>query len=170
MPSSTSLRPSATCSALASAGVDVVGVEQFELGHARGASHDHSRIIRRSYHTPGYVELAGAAYDAWDRVGAEEPLVVRTGGLDLFPRGAVIAVDDYTGSLDAAGVPFEDRAFSLDEARAAREAFITSATSFVKPVVALDGAPVGDGAVGPVTRRLFSLFARHVSGHNAPPR
>ena len=31
----------------------------------RGASHDHSRIIRRSYHTPGYVRLAGAAYDAW---------------------------------------------------------------------------------------------------------
>ncbi len=39
----------------------MIGVEQFELGHARGASHDHTRIIRRSYHTPGYVRLAGAA-------------------------------------------------------------------------------------------------------------
>ena len=45
-----------------------------------------------------------------------------------------------------------------------REAFITSATSFVKPVVAIDGKPVGDGKVGPVTRRLFAMFARHVEG------
>ena len=66
--------------------------------------------------------------------------------------------------LRAEGIGFEDRAFSLEEARAAQEAFITSATNFVKPVVTLDGAPVGDGAVGPVTRRLFALFARHVQG------
>jgi sarcosine oxidase len=98
---------SATCWALAAAGVDVVGVEQFELGHARGASHDHSRIIRRSYHTPEYVALAGAAYRAWDRVGAESPLVVRTGGIDLFPADAAIPMDDYTTSMDAAGVAYE---------------------------------------------------------------
>ncbi len=98
---------SATCWALAAAGVDVIGVEQFELGHARGASHDHSRIIRRSYHTSGYVSLAGAAYDAWDRVGAPAPLVVVTGGIDLFPAGAAIPIDDYTASMDAAGVPYD---------------------------------------------------------------
>jgi sarcosine oxidase len=98
---------SATCWALAAAGVDVIGVEQFELGHARGASHDHSRIIRRSYHTPGYVTLAGAAYAAWDRVGAGTPLVVVTGGIDLFPAGAAIPIDDYTASMDAVGVPYE---------------------------------------------------------------
>jgi sarcosine oxidase len=98
---------SATCHALARAGASVLGLEQFELGHARGASHDHTRIIRRSYHTPGYVELAGAAYEAWDRVESEAPLVIRTGGIDLFPAGAVIPIDDYTRSMDAAGVPFE---------------------------------------------------------------
>ena len=98
---------SAACHALAVAGVDVLGLEQFDLGHARGASHDHSRIIRRSYHTPGYVELAGAAYEAWDRVPSEEPLVVRTGGIDLFPAGGAIPMADYTTSLDAAGVPYE---------------------------------------------------------------
>ena len=86
----------------------VVGLEQFELGHARGASHDHSRIIRRSYHTPGYVELAGAAYDAWARVAVEPSRSsIRTGGIDLFPAGAAIPIDDYTRSMDAAGVPFE---------------------------------------------------------------
>ena len=59
---------SATAYWLARSGVDVIGLEQFELGHVRGASHDHSRIIRRSYHTPGYVELTAGAYDAWAAV------------------------------------------------------------------------------------------------------
>ena len=109
---------SAACYALAKAGADVIGVEQFELGHARGASHDHSRIIRRSYHTPEYVRLAGAAYEAWARVEADaeavtpatesaEPLVVRTGGIDLFPADAAIAMDDYVAAMSAAGVPFD---------------------------------------------------------------
>ncbi len=73
-------------------------------------------------------------------------------------RAALIA------EMAAEGIPFEDRAFSLVEARAAREAFITSATSFVKPVVKIDGAPVADAQVGPLTRRLFAIFARHVQG------
>jgi len=66
--------------------------------------------------------------------------------------------------MRAAGIAFEERAFTLEDARKAREAFISSATSFVKPITALDGAPVGDGAVGPVVRRLFDIFARHVKG------
>jgi D-alanine transaminase len=66
--------------------------------------------------------------------------------------------------MQAAGIAFEEGAFTLAEARAAREAFLTSATSFVKPIVALDGVPVGDGTVGPVVRRLFGIFARHVQG------
>jgi D-alanine transaminase len=48
--------------------------------------------------------------------------------------------------------------------RTAKEAFITSATSFIKPIVKIDGAPIGDGTPGPVTTRLFELFARHVQG------
>lgn len=89
---------------------DVVGIEQFEFGHGRGGSEDHSRIIRLSYHTPGYVELARAAYDAWDRVEVEsgEPLVLRTGGLDLAPGGATIGLDEYRTSMAAVGVDFEE--------------------------------------------------------------
>ncbi|MGI4977904.1 MAG: D-amino-acid transaminase [Janthinobacterium lividum] len=64
------------------------------------------------------------------------------------------------GELAAAGIGFEERAVSEPELRAAREVFITSATSWVRPVVRLDGAPVGDGATGPVARRLFALM-RH---------
>src|SRR6476620_2251509 len=48
------------------AGAGVLGLEQFELGHVRGESQDHSRIIRLSYHTPEYVELAKHAYRAWE--------------------------------------------------------------------------------------------------------
>jgi D-alanine transaminase len=72
--------------------------------------------------------------------------------------------------LNGAEIAFEERAFSVAEMNAAKEAFITSATSFVKPVVAIDGAPVADGRVGPVTRQLFEIFARHVTGlkRNAP--
>ena len=100
------------------AGSDVLGLEQFTLGHDRGASQDHSRIIRRSYHAPVYVDLADAAYDAWRSLEADagESLLVRTGGLDLWPSGAAIAMEDYTHSLDACGVEYE----VLDSAEVAR--------------------------------------------------
>jgi D-alanine transaminase len=62
------------------------------------------------------------------------------------------------------GIDFAERAFNRDELADAREAFITAATTFVKPIVQIDGRPVGDGAVGPVTRLLFDVFARHVKG------
>jgi len=90
-------------------GTRVLALEQFELGHARGASQDHSRIIRLSYHTPRHVRLAKRAYEAWEQVEREsgEQLLVRTGGLDLFPPDAAIASEDYTGSMDQCGVPFE---------------------------------------------------------------
>jgi sarcosine oxidase len=99
---------SAAARALARAGASVLGLEQFELGHARGASHDHARIIRRSYHTPGYVRLAGLAYRAWAELEAEagERLLVPTGGLDLFPPGAAIRPGPYRASLEACGVPY----------------------------------------------------------------
>ena len=60
--------------------------------------------------------------------------------------------------------------FSENDLRNAREIFISSASSFVKPIVRLDGAEIGNGEVGPVTRRLFEMFARHVKGNltNAP--
>lgn len=88
---------------------DVLGLEQFELGHERGASQDWSRIIRYSYHRPHYVRLARRAYDAWRVVEEEsgETLVTRVGGLDLFPAGGAIPLGDYTSSLDAEAIPYE---------------------------------------------------------------
>jgi len=91
------------------AGAGVLGLEQFELAHVRGESQDHSRIIRLSYHTPAYVELAKYAYQAWAEVekDAGEQLVLKTGGLDFAPRESAIPLTNYSGSMDAAGVPYE---------------------------------------------------------------
>src|SRR6188768_157715 len=99
----------ATAYWLARRSPSVVAFEQFELGHVRGASHDHSRIIRRSYHTPGYVALTAAAYDCWQAVerDADEQLITRTGGIDIFPADAAIDPAPYRDSLDANGVPYE---------------------------------------------------------------
>lgn len=92
-----------------SAGGDVLGLEQFETGHIRGGSQDHSRIIRLSYHTTEYVELAKHAYKAWSTLEADtqESFIVKTGGLDLAPPNAAIPIADYTHSLTTAGVPYE---------------------------------------------------------------
>ncbi len=99
-------------------GASVLAVEQFDVGHANGASEDHSRIIRRSYHTPAYVRLTAHAYRAWAEVEAEanEALILRTGGIDLFPEGAAIPSTDYVDSMTECGVAFE----TLDGAEAMR--------------------------------------------------
>ncbi|MBB1491092.1 MULTISPECIES: D-amino-acid transaminase [unclassified Paracoccus (in: a-proteobacteria)] len=52
----------------------------------------------------------------------------------------------------------EERSFTVDEAKAADEAFITSASAFVMPVVELDGTAIGDGKPGPVARRLREIY------------
>jgi sarcosine oxidase len=90
-------------------GAEVLGLEQFELGHVRGESQDHSRIIRLSYHTPRYVELAKHAYHAWTQLERDsgEQLVLRTGGLDFAPRVSAIPLSNYSESMDAAGVSYE---------------------------------------------------------------
>jgi D-alanine transaminase len=52
----------------------------------------------------------------------------------------------------------EERSFTLEEAQAADEAFVTSASNFVMPVVEVDGVAVGTGAPGPVARRLREIY------------
>ncbi len=52
----------------------------------------------------------------------------------------------------------EERPFTIAEALAADEAFVTSATTFVMPVVEIDGAPVGSGVPGPVALRLREIY------------
>ncbi|KQR30609.1 D-amino-acid transaminase [Rhizobium rhizogenes] len=63
-----------------------------------------------------------------------------------------------------ADLKVEERAFTPEEAKAASEAFVTSATSFVTPVVKMDGVTIGNGEVGPISRRLLDIYIReHLS-------
>jgi sarcosine oxidase len=94
---------------LAKRGARVLGLEQFEFGHDRGESHDHSRIIRLSYVTPAYVRLAKEAYAAWESLERDcgEKLVFRTGGLDIGPIGGAIPLEGYADAMAACDVAFE---------------------------------------------------------------
>lgn len=97
-------------------GAGVLGLEQFELGHHRGASQDHSRIIRLAQHQAHYAALAAPAYAAWDEVEAEsgQQILTRTGGLVIEDRLARQGTDTgsrniegYTETFDRLGVPYE---------------------------------------------------------------
>jgi D-alanine transaminase len=57
-----------------------------------------------------------------------------------------------------AGVKLVERSFTVEEAMAAREAFISSSTSFVLPVVRIDGQPVGNGTPGLIAVQLEALY------------
>ncbi|MFZ5711098.1 MAG: D-amino-acid transaminase [Pseudomonadota bacterium] len=59
---------------------------------------------------------------------------------------------------EAAQFVIEERSFTIDEARAADEAFSTAASIFVMPVVEIDGAKVGTGRPGPVATRLREIY------------
>jgi D-alanine transaminase len=56
------------------------------------------------------------------------------------------------------GVRLEERPFSVAEALAAREAFMTAASAFVLPVVKIDGVAVGDGKPGPISRAFRHIY------------
>lgn len=60
--------------------------------------------------------------------------------------------------IDKRGYTLEERAFSLSEALAAKEAFVTSATTLVTAVVEIDGRGIGDGKPGPVASELRRLY------------
>jgi D-alanine transaminase len=63
--------------------------------------------------------------------------------------------------LKANGLTLEERPFTLSEAYEAREAFVTSASQIVMPVVRIDGRPVGNGKPGPVAAALRQDFHTH---------
>ncbi|OGM46850.1 hypothetical protein ABOM_005016 [Aspergillus bombycis] len=90
-------------------GAKVIGFEQFELGHVRGASHDTSRIVRTSYGNPEFVALARSAYKDWADLERRSGLTLLdiTGGVVFLPRGGPTPSSDFTRSLDANGVPYE---------------------------------------------------------------
>ncbi len=73
------------------------------------------------------------------------------------------------GLLQREGLRLVERPFSVAEAKAAREAFLTSTTNFVLPVVSIDGAPIGNGHPGSITRQLREAYDAYVAAQSAAP-
>lgn len=111
------------------------------------------------------------AYEAWltDRDGnitegtsttawiIDQDKRIRTRRLDhqVLPG---VTRESLLGIIADQGYTFVEEAFSPSDVRAAKEAFLTSATNFVMPVVSLDGKPVGDGKPGPGTLALRGVY------------
>jgi len=83
--------------------------------------------------------------------------LVRTRHLsnDILPGCTRRALLDLAAETD---IQIQEQPFTTDEAKSADEAFITSATNLVMPVVGIDEATIGDGSPGPLTKRLRNLY------------
>jgi D-alanine transaminase len=105
----------------------------------------------------------GASTNAWI-VTKDDELITRQTDHGIL---AGITRQTLKKLCDSLQLKFIERPFSLVEAKRAKEAFISSATAFVTPVVKIDGAPVADGKVGPIARRLREEYVRFASGGEA---
>jgi D-alanine transaminase len=120
------------------------------------------------------------AYEAW-QVAADGTVTegTSTNAWIVTPKGALVT--RRTDEAILAGITrravakiakeqklrIEERPFTVAEAKKAREAFLTSTTSFVLPLVRIDGAKVGDGKPGPVARRLRAWYEDYARGLGA---
>jgi D-alanine transaminase len=100
----------------------------------------------------------GASSNAWI-VTADGDAVTRPVADNRILNGVSRAV--VLDAMAARGLAFKERAFTVAEAKAAREAFVTAASQIVQPVVRIDGSPVGDGRPGPFALALRREFHRH---------
>ncbi|MFZ0845565.1 MAG: D-amino-acid transaminase [Pseudolabrys sp.] len=104
----------------------------------------------------GFVTEGGSS-NAWI-VSRDGTLITHPLGRDILSgitRSVVIDV------IKGQGLSFEERAFSVEEAYGAREAFVTSASQIVLPVVNIDGRPVGNGAPGLIASQLRAAYHRY---------
>lgn len=105
------------------------------------------------------VVTEGSSSNAW---------IVRNGSVHTHPLCehvlGGITREVILELADANGIEIVERGFSRSDVRTAEEAFLTSTSSFVVPVVNFDGTDVGTGAPGPVTCRIRDLYRDHVYG------
>lgn len=100
----------------------------------------------------------GSSTNAWIVTEGQE-IVTRPLGQDIL---AGITRQTLLEVARASNLKVTERAFSVAEAKDAREAFFTSTTSFVMPVVSIDGTPVDTGEPGRVTLQLLDAYRRHI--------
>jgi D-alanine transaminase len=96
----------------------------------------------------------GASSNAWivDAKGVLRTRDTQANILRGVTRKSVMAL------AKTLGLTFEERAFTVEEAKQAREAFITGAGSLVLPVTRIDATVLGDGRPGPVAKRLRDVY------------
>jgi D-alanine transaminase len=101
----------------------------------------------------------GSSTNAW--------IVTRTGRLITRNLSAAILSGITRLSVlefvQSQGIVFEERRFSVAEAKEAAEAFLTSTTSLVLPITRIDGQAIGDGKPGPLTMKLHEGYQRHLA-------
>jgi D-alanine transaminase len=105
----------------------------------------------------------GASTNAWI-VTQNNELVTRQTDHGILAGITRLALKTLANDLQ---LKIVERPFTLLEAKKAKEAFITSATSFVTPVVKIDGETVGNGKVGPTARRLREEYVRFAASAEA---
>lgn len=107
----------------------------------------------------GFV-TEGSASNAWI-VTNDKQLVTRARTADILwgvTRRRAVAL------AESLGIDFVERPFSVAEAKAAAEAFLTSASSYVMPVTRIDDAVIGDGKAGPITMALVARYHAFMTG------
>jgi D-alanine transaminase len=98
----------------------------------------------------------GASSNVWI-VTRDGTLVTRPSSNRILTGITMAVAKEVAAGLQ---LKLEERPFSVEEALAAKEAFITSATQIVMPVVSVDGRKIGSGEPGPIARRLREAFHR----------
>ena len=96
----------------------------------------------------------GTSNNAWivDKDGALRTRDIQANILRGITRQTLMEI------VKEEGLTVDERPFSVEDAKQAREAFVTSASAFVLPVVGIDGAKIGDGKPGPLAKRLRDLY------------
>ncbi|NCO86752.1 MAG: D-amino-acid transaminase [Rhodobacterales bacterium] len=160
----TQSKPGLADSPLARTGIKVISIEDIRWGRRD------IKTVQLLYPSMGKMMAKKAGCDdAW--MVEDGHVTEGTSNNAYIVRGKTI-VTRHLGNEILAGITraavlrfareaqmqVEERAFTIDEARAADEAFVTSATTFVMPVVEIDGTPVGAGTPGPVARRLREIY------------
>jgi D-alanine transaminase len=133
--------------------VDIKTVSLLPNVLARQAARDQGAREAWFVDREGFI-TEGSSSNAW--IVSKEGAIVTRPAMPGILRGVTRAVVLEIASEQ--GLRVEERRFTAEEARAAREAFLTAATQLVMPVVAIDGQKIGAGRPGPVARALRAKF------------
>jgi len=157
-------KPGLADSAAAKKGAKIISIEDIRWGRrdiktvqllypsmgkmmAKKAGCDDAWLVEDGHVTEG---TSNNAYFIKDGTIVTRPL--STDILHGITRKAVLRM------AEEAQLKIEERLFTIDEAKEADEAFVTSASAFVMPVVEIDGVALGDGTPGPIAKRLREIY------------